>query len=554
MSNRRLSVKSIREILRLSFSCQLSGRQIATALGLSRAAVWDCLRRAHAANLSWPLPDEIDETQLYARMYTDVSESCVRPQPDCLYIFNEYKRKGVTLSLLWEEYKRENPTGYQYTKFCGIYSEWLERTNLVMRQEHKAGQKAFSDFSGGTLNITDPSTGEVVTARLFVCALGASSFTYAEPFFSESAQSWCTGQANAFSYFGLCPEIVVPDNPRAVVSKACAYEPEINPDFLVLAEHFGIAVIPARVRRPKDKAVVEAAVGLSTRWILARLRNHTFFSLAEANAAVRELVNDLNDRPFKKIPGCRRSLFESIDKPAMKPLPTNRYEYTHVQYAKTNIDYHIEVEKCFYSVPHQLVGKRLEVRAGITAIEVFWKGRRIASHPKCPRPGQAHTLDEHMPKAHRAYKDWSPERIISWSAKIGPATAHFVQEMMSRKKYPELAYRASLGLIRLAKLHTAERLEAACERATAVGCYSYKNVKLILQNNMDSRPLPSNEPAQLRLIDHKHIRGANYFSQKKENENVDSSDPRTPQELETVRHGQSTGISTQDSGHEQPAV
>jgi transposase len=328
MANRRLSVTSIREILRLRFSLRLSGREIANSLNVSRTAVSECLQRAAAASISWPIPDGIDDEALTAKLYPVSSNSNARPKPDCEYIHQELKKKGVTLSLLWAEYKRDNPDGYQQTSFNAFYRNWLEKSNLVMRQEHHAGRKAFSDFSGGWLPITDSETGEVRPARLFVCALGASSFTYAEPFFSESAEAWCLGQAHAFEYFGGTTEMVVPDNPRAVITKACRYEPDLNPDFLVLAQHFDVAVAPARVRKPKDKAIVEAAVGLATRWIIARLRNHTFFSLAEAAAAVRSLVDDLNDRPFKKLRGTRRSLFESVERDALKPLPRNKYSGT----------------------------------------------------------------------------------------------------------------------------------------------------------------------------------------------------------------------------------
>jgi transposase len=547
-------VKSIREILRLSFSCQLSGRQISKALGLSRAAIWECLRRASAADLTWPLPDTLDETKLFELLYQQPTVQTPRTQPDCLHIFNELKRKGVTLSLLWEEYKRDNHDGYQYTKFCGIYSDWLEKTNLVMRQEHRAGHKAFSDFSGGTLNIVDPHTGVVQTAKLFVCALGATSYTYAELFFSESAEAWCTGQANALSYFGGTSEILIPDNPRAVISKACPYEPDINPDFLLLAEHFGVAVVPARVRRPKDKAVVEAAVGLATRWILARLRNMTFFSLAEANLAVKRLLEDLNNRPFKKIPGSRKSLFEAIEKAALKPLPLHRYEYAHVKYARANIDYHIEIDRCYYSVPFQLVRQRLEARVTAHTIEVFSKGRRVASHAKCQRPGQSSTLDQHMPQGHRHYKDWSPARITSWASRIGPGTTTFVEQLMLRKKHPELAYRASLGVIRLARLHGESRLEAACQRAIAIGAFSYKNVKLILQNNMDNLPL-TEIPQQITILRHDNIRGANYFAQQnKENTNANQPNIGESEKPETLWHGQGSGDSIEDTGHQQPAV
>ena len=554
MANRRLSVNSIREILRLSFACELSGRQIAASLGLSRSAVWECIRRAHAAKLTWPLPDNLDEATLYALLYPPADPATEKPKPDCSYIFSELKRKGMTLSLLWEEYKQQNHDGYQYTQFCEIYRQWLKKTTLVMRQEHKAGQKAFSDFSGGKLKIIDPHTGEVRMCPLFVCALGASNFTFVRLFESETAEAWCTGQARAFEYFSGCPELVVPDNPRAVISKACPYEPDVHPDFLLLAQHFDVAVVPARVRRPKDKAKVEAAVGLATRWILARLRNHTFFSLAEANIAIEALLEDLNNRPFKKIPGSRRSLFEAVEKQKLSPLPVNKYEYTHIERVRVRKDYHVEIENCFYSVPHQLVGHQVEARISKDIIEILFKGRRVASHPKASRSGDVRRVEEHMPSNHRAYNGCTPERFFIWARKVGLSTESFVQELFARKKTPELAYRACFGLTRLAKLHGDDRVEGACQRATALGSYSYKTVKLILQNNMDCTPLPASElPQQLQII-HRNIRGADYYIPKQEKVNADSSDTRNTEKSETARNGEGPGESASDTRPEQSAI
>ena len=469
-------------------------------------------------------------------------------------MFAELKRKGMTLSLLWEEYKRENPNGYQYTQFCEIYRQWLKHTTLVMRQEHKAGQKAFSDFSGGRLPIINPGTGEVSLCPLFVCTLGASNFTFAELFEGETTEAWCTGQARSFEYFQGCPEMVVPDNPRAVVSKACPYEPEVHPDFLLLAQHFNVAVVPARVRRPRDKAKVEAGVGLATRWILARLRNRTFFSIAEANAEIRILLEELNNKPFKKIPGSRRSLFEDIEKQRLAPLPPNRYEYAHIERARVRKDYHVEIGGCFYSVPHQLVGQRIEARITKTTVEILFKGRRVASHPVGSRPGDVRRIESHLPSAHRAYNGYTPDRFYSWALTIGPSTHNYVQELFTRRKVPELAYRSSFGLMRLGKTHGAARLEGACQRASALASYSYKTVRLILQNNMECAPLPAEElPEQLHIV-HPNIRGASYYSSEKENNNAHSSDARESENSETSRHGEGAGSTTPDAGTQQPAI
>lgn len=541
-------MRMITEVLRLHYSCGLSYKQISKSLGCSRGAVSEYIHRAQAAGLSWPLPAELDDAQIEQRLFPPGPKVRSKPLPDFGYVHTELKKKGVTLVQLWAEYREEHPDGYGQSQFCEHYGRFAKTLNLSMRQEHKAGDRAFSDFAGKTLLITNPNTGEVKPAHLFVSTLGASNFTFADLFWDESAESWCNGHAAAFSYFGGCPRIVVPDNPKPVVTKACPYEPDINPSFAQMAAHYDVAVIPARVRRPKDKAKVEAAVGLATRWILAVLRNRTFFSLAEARVAVRELVDKLNDRPFKKIPGSRRSLFESIDRPALKPLPAMPYEYAHFKKAKVNIDYHVEYDKHYYSVPYQFRGDEVEVRATATAIEVFRKGKRIASHARSFAEGKATTLIEHRPKSHQQYGDWPPDRIINWAQKIGPCTAALVDAIMARHNYPELGYRSCLGILRLAKNFDEDRLEAACRRALAIRGLSFKSVKSILDSNLDQRPLPE-RPHQLSIV-HSNIRGASEFAPptNKEINHVNTPDNRHLESSEASGDGQSTRDATGTEG------
>jgi transposase len=507
-------MRMIREILRLHHSCGFSKHKISLLLGCARSSIREYLNRAHAAGLQWPLPAELDDEELLEKhLYEAPKLAKQRPQPDCNYLHQELRKKGVTLNLLWEEYRQDHPNdGYGLTQFCDIYRQWRKAVDLVMRQEHKAGEKAFSDFAGTTLRIVDERTGDTRLAHLFVCALGASSYTYARLFWEENSEAWCTGHALAFQFFQGCVEIVVPDNPKAVVTKACRHEPDINPSFAQMASHFGIGVMPARVRRPKDKAVVEAAVGLATRWIIAVLRNRTFHSLPEANQAVSELLIRLNDKPFKKMPGSRRTRYEEIDKPALKPLPTSQYEYTHIKHASVHIaDYHVEYEGSWYSVPYQYRGRRVEVRATISTVEIFLKGKRIASHARHFKPASRATLKEHRPKEHRDYGEWPPERIIRWSAKIGPSAKTVVQLIMDRKEHPELGYRACFGILRLAKVSGDERLEAACQRALAINALSFKSIKSILDCGLDKRPIPA-KPVQLRIIEHENIRGSSAFT------------------------------------------
>jgi transposase len=504
-------MRTIREILRLSWDCKLSQRQIASSCNIARSSVGEYIRRAQAAGLSWPLPADYDDDEKLDKLLfpPQPGTTVQRPLPDFNEISQKLQMKGATLALFWERYKCENQDGYQYSHFCELYRQWAKTIDVVMRQEHVAGEKLFSDFAGSKLLVTNPHTGEVREAHLFVCALGASSYTYAEAFFSEKSESWCTGHANAFSFMGGSVEIIVPDNPRSVVDKPCPYEPDIHPDFQHMASFFGAAVIPARVKKPRDKAAVEAAVRVATMWIIAVLRDRQFFSLAELNASIRELLERLNNRPFKKLPGSRRTRFETIDKPALKPLPTTPYEYTNIGFARVNLDYHIEASGCLYSVPFQYARKQVEYRQTSKTIEVFLLGRRIASHPRLWIKDSRSTLTDHMPSTHRLYAEWTPQRIIEWATKTGPATAQLVHQIMDRRRYPEQGFRACLGILKLGKTAGTERLELAAQRALAINALSYKHVKLILESKLERLPLPE-KPIQLSIV-HDNIRGTSAF-------------------------------------------
>ncbi len=533
-------MRMIREVLRLHHSCGLSNKKISKALNCSRGAVAEYIHRAEAAGFSWPLPEGLSDVEIENRLFPPLPKTKARPQPDCTYIHAELKKKGVTLIQLWSEYREDHPDGYGLTQFCEIYGRFADKLNISMRQEHKAGDKAFSDFAGKTLAITDPHTGEVKPAYVFVCTLGASNFTFADVFWDMTVESWCNGHARAFSYFDGCPRIVVPDNPKPVISKSCPYEPDVNPGFAQMAAHYDVAVMPARVRKPKDKAKVEAAVLLVTRWILAVLRNRTFFSLEEARRAVRELVERLNDRPFKKIPGTRRSLYEVVDKPHLKPLPIVPYEYCSFKSGTVNIDYHVEYEKHYYSVPYQYRHEAVEIVATATTIEILHKGIRIASHARSVIPHKASTAREHRPKNHQEWGDWPPERIVDWANKIGPATCALVQTIMERQKYPEQGFRSCLGILRLTKHVDNDRLEAACARALAIRGFSYKSVKSILDSNLDRRPLPE-KPNQLAIV-HTNIRGPLAFAaaDAKENHNANATNDRQDESPEAGRNGESS--------------
>lgn len=512
MAAKRLSMRKIKEVLRLKWEHGLSNRKIARSCSISRSTVADYLSRAEEAGLSWPLPPELDEAELEKRLFClpRIFLPGPRPWPDWSEIHRELSGKGVTLFLLWEEYKQANPQGYQYSWFCHQYRQWAGKLDLVMRQEHRAGEKMFVDYAGQIVPVVDRTTGEMREAQIFIAVLGASNYTYAEATWSQSLPDWINSHVRAFHYFGGVTELLVPDNLTSGVTKACLYEPDLNPTYQDLANHYGCAVIPTRVRKPRDKAKVEVGVQVVERWILARLRNLTFFSLAELNHAIRELLIKLNNRPFKKLPGSRRTLFETLDKPALRALPTQPYLYAEWKKARVHIDYHIEVDSHYYSVPYQLVKRELDVRITINTIEAFHKGRRVASHRRLYRKGGFTTLKEHMPKRHQKYAEWTPDRLIRWASKTGSATAKLIEAILTSRLHPQQGFRSCLGIMRLGKQYGHERLEAACVRALAIGSLSFKSVQAILKTGLDTRPLPTAHP-ETPAIDHENIRGPNYY-------------------------------------------
>ncbi|MDQ6965639.1 MAG: IS21 family transposase [Mariprofundaceae bacterium] len=502
-------MRKSKEVLRLKWSCGTSERRIATSCQIARSTVAECIRRATAAGLSWPLPEGMDDARLERLLYPSAATTAERPLPDCVHIHQELKRKGVTLFLLWQEYKAQYPEGFQYSRFCDLHREFTGKLTVSMRQTHLAGEKVFVDYAGPTIPIVDRMTGEEHPAQVFVAVLGASNYTYAEATLTQGLPDWIGSHVRTFEYFGGVPEIVVPDNLKSGVTRPDRYDPDINPSYADLARHYGVAVMPARVRKPKDKSKAEGGVLLVERWIMAALRNRTFFSLSEANAAIKELLTRLNDRPFKKLPGCRREMFESLDKPVLKPLPNTAYEYAQWKQARVGIDYHVEIDSHYYSVPYQLIKQQLDIRITRSTMECFHKGKRVAVHVHADGRGHS-TVPEHMPKAHQSYAQWTPERIIRWSRSIGEHTAIAANVIMSGRRHPQQGFRACMGLMSMGKQHGNDRLEAACNRAIVTGCVSYKSIKSILKTGLDQQPLPETHTAN-RTPDHDNIRGAGYF-------------------------------------------
>ena len=502
-------MRKIREVLRLSAAGR-SQRLIAQSVGIGQSTVGDYLNRARLAGVAWSM--EMDDAALERALYPPrppVPTEC-RPVPEWPTVHRELKRKGVTLFLLWEEYKAEHPHGFHYSWFCQQYRRFAGRVDLVMRQSHRAGENTFVDYAGQTVPVVDRQTGECRAAEIFVAVLGASNYTFAEATWTQSLPDWIGSHQRAFTFFGGVTETLVPDNLKAGVTHPHRYEPDLNRTYAEMAAHYGVAVIPTRVAKPKDKAKVEAGVLIVERWILARLRHQTFFSLESLNQAIAELLPLLNGRAFKKLPGCRQSLFETLERPALSPLPDTPYVFATWKKARVSIDYHIEVERRYYSVPYQLVKCEVEVRLTERIVEVFYRSRRVASHRRAAKAGHYTTLTEHMPRPHREYAEWTPQRLVAWAGESGPATAELIGKILASRRHPQQGFRSCLGVLRLSKTHGAKRLEAACRRALHIGAASYKSVESILKHNLDQKPLPAKAPEQLTIV-HDNLRGPDYY-------------------------------------------
>lgn len=506
-------MRKVQEVLRLLLVCGLSRRQVSQASGVGRASVAEYFERAQKAGLleTW---ESLSGEELECRLYPPSRRPPLqteRPEADWGAVHEELKRRDMTLSLVWQEYREQHPDGYQYSRFCDLYRAWRGKLDVCMRQVHRPGEKLFVDYCGATVPVVDASTGEVQEAQIFVAVWGASSYTFAEATRSQGLSDWIGSHVRAFEFGGGLTELVIPDNLRTGVTRACRYEPELNPTYQDLAVHYGVAVMPARVRKPRDKAKVEAGVQLVQRWILARLRHRTFFSLGELNQAIRELLGPLNQKPFRKHPGSRRSLFESLEQPALRPLPEERFTYAEWKKARVHVDYHVEVEGHYYSVPYQLVSQQLDVRVSAKTVECFAKGKRVASHLRSFLR-RAHTTQiGHMPRAHREYAEWTPERLVRWARESGPAVGGLIERVMATRAHPQQGFRSCLGILRLSKKYGGERLEAACQRALAVGAVSYRSVRSILQVGLDQQEVPAGEPPAALPQAHENLRGPSYY-------------------------------------------
>ena len=515
MPAERLTMRKLREILRLISVGDVKIREIARRTGAAPSTVRETIKRIAAADLSWPLPEGLSDAELEARLYKNAGKKqghrrCV--EPDWAALHRELKRKHVTLSILWDEYIEQYPDGFRYSRFCELYRAWEAKLPVTMRQTHLGGEKLFVDYAGDTVPvIVNRLTGETRAAQIFVAVMGASSFTYAEATWTQSLPDWIAAHTHAFEAIGGVAKLLVPDNTKVAVIKACRYDPQVNRTYAEMADHYDIGILPARPRKPRDKAKVEACVLIVERYLLGRLRHRRFHGLAELNRAIQEMLADINERrPLRRLGVTRRQLFEDLDRPVLKPLPAEPYVYAEWRLRRAGLDYHVEVGDHYYSVPYRFANEELSVRITARTVEVFRKGERIAVHQRNSGNHKHTTVNEHMPSSHRRFADWTIERLRREASAVGASTAMLCELILESRRHPEQGFRACLGIIRLVKSYGRERVEAACLRALEIGARTYRSVKSILDNNLDRQAAAKRGPDAPAIV-HTNIRGPRYY-------------------------------------------
>lgn len=507
-----ITMRKLKEILRLKYGAKLSHRQIARSLSISASVVSRYANRAAQLGIAeWPLPDEWDDVTLSRAFLKTNITTKKYALPNWVEVHQQLSNKTVTLLTQWEEYAERHSDGYySYNHYCRLYKAWRKTTNPSMRQVHKAGEKLFIDYCGPTMKIINPDTGKVSTAQIFVATMGASSYTYAEATWSQGLEDWVMSHVRCFDYLGGTPEIVVPDNLKSSTTKACRYDPDINPTYQQMLAHYGVAVMPARPRKPKDKAKAEVAVQVVERWIIGKLRHETFYSLSSLNHRIKELLAGLNQKPMQKLKLSRSERFAQLDQPELKPLPQSPYHYTYVKKARVHMDYHVELEGHYYSVPYRLLREQVEAHISGELVTLYHRGQQVAAHPRKRQYGYS-TQEKHMPENHRQYAQWTPERFLKWAAVSGEHTVSFMHNIFNSKEHPTQAYRYLMGLMNLHKTYGYHRLDCACKRALATGVYRLKGIKSILENGLDQVAVPEPTQDHLANLEHSNVRGSDYY-------------------------------------------
>ena len=514
-------MRNLKEILRLIHKCAYSYREIGRVCGCSERTVRRIRDAAKDAGISWPLPEEMDDNTLIEKIYgpNTTQRTNNNLEPDVKQLVNEMvKAKHVTMKLLHEEYKAQNPTGIGYTQFCSRIRNHQKKTRIWMPQLHKAGESLYVDWVGEKMYYTDADN-VTVSVYLFVAVLGGSNYPYVEAFDNMNTQSWLTAHIHAFEYIKGTPVTVVPDNCKTAVKEANRYEPSLNQSYQDMGNYYGVTIIPARVRRPQDKSMGENGVFITEAWIIAALRNHKFFSLHEINTAIRAKLSEIVDKPFQVIDGTRRSLYETIDLPALSPLPQTRYEVGEWKQFTVRPNYHILIGKHFFSVPYKYVSEKVDAKISFNFIEIYHSGLRIACHPIGQKDGKVyHTIPEHMPPRHNEYAKWTPERFQNWASEIGSHTFEFVSTLLESREYPQHAFNSCFGVFSLAKKYSPERIENASRRALAVKAITYRSLKNILEKNLDRHEyIP---PIEMPPVLHENIRGPRYYLENGGRKNV----------------------------------
>lgn len=515
MAQRRIPLKRVREALRLHQECGLSLRKTAQALSISRPVLTEYLERCKVLDINY------EKVQM---MSDDALTSCFSEgkteDPRLGFLHNKFpdyakelSRVGVTRQLLWEEYMAVNPAGYGYSQFCHHFQKWNDNQELYMRIEHKAGDKLYVDYAGKKMDIVDPETGEIKTAEIFVAALGTSKLIYAEAVWTQQKRDFITAQVNTLKYIGGVPQAIVPDCLKSAVTKAHQYEPDINPEYQDFASHYGTTILAARPYKPKDKSVVEGAVRIIYQRVCAPLRDHTFHSIEDLNKAIWEQLEILNNRPLQTYGVSRWELFRETDMEALMPLPVEDYIIRHFSRCKVQFNYHIYLKEDnhYYSIPYQHRGKHVEVRYTATIVEIYLNNNRIALHKRNFRKFSYSTIKDHMPPGHKFMDDWSAEKFIGWSQKIGVHVTEVIEGILSTKAHPEQGYKVCLGILNLSKEHGKDRLNSACKRALYLDSLSLKVIKNILNNGLEKMKDDNGSERQLDLFHHENIRGPEYY-------------------------------------------